>query len=77
MTQEYLLNMKNGVRTNFKMQFEALKKIFFQIEKKNWVKTHQMTQDDLLNMKKRFRTDFKMEFEAAKKPFFKLKNRIG
>ena len=58
MTQNDLLNKKNRVRTDFKMQFEIEKK-FFKIEKQNWLKTHQMTQDDLLNKKNRVRTDFK------------------
>ena len=76
MTQNDLLNKKNRVRTDFKMQFEIEKK-FFKIEKQNWLKTHQMTQNDLLNKKNRVRTDFKMQFEIAKKIFLKLKNRIG
>ena len=68
MTQNDLLNKKNRVRTDFKMQFEIAKK-FFKIEKQNWLKTHQMTQNDLLNKKNRVRTDFKMQFEIAKKIF--------
>ena len=75
MTQDDLLNPKNRVRTDLKMQFYAAKK-FFQIEKQNWLKTRQMTQDDLLNPKNRVRTDLKMQFMLPKN-FFKLKNRIG
>ena len=76
MTQDDLLNPKNRVRTDLKMQFYAAKK-FFQIEKQNWLKTREMTQDDLLNPKNRVRTDLKMQFYAMPKNFFKLKNRIG
>ena len=37
MTQDDLLNKKNRVRTDSKMQFEIEKK-FFKIEKQNWLK---------------------------------------
>ena len=77
MTQDDLLNPKNRVRTDLKMQFYATAKKFFQIEKQNWLKTREMTQDDLLNPKNRVRTDLKMQFYAAEKIFSKLKNRIG
>ena len=69
MTQDDLVNTKNRVKTNFKMQFDCAKKIFCQIEKQNWLKMHQITQDDLLK-KNMVRTDFKMQFEASKKNFF-------
>ena len=51
MTKDDLLNPKNRVRTDLKMQFYAAKK-FFEIEKQNWLKTREMTQDNLLNPKK-------------------------
>ena len=70
MTQDDLLNAKNRVRTDLKMQFYAAKN-FFEIKKQNWLKTREMTQDDLLNPKNRVRTDLKMQFYTAKK-FFEI-----
>ena len=68
MTQDDLLNPKNRVRTDLKMQIYAMKK-FFLIEKQNWLKTRETTQDDLLNPKNRVRTDLKIQIYAMKKFF--------
>ena len=76
MTQDDLLNPKNRVRTDLKMQFYAAKK-FFQIEKQNWLKTLEMTQDDLLNPKKEGQNRFENAILCCEKIFSKLKNRIG
>ena len=68
MTQDDLLNPKNRVRTDLKMQFYAAKK-FFQIEKQNWLKTREMTQDDLLNPKKQGQNRFENAILSGQKIF--------
>ena len=71
MTQNDLLNPKNRVRTDLKMQFYAAKK-FFKIEKQNWLKTRQMTQDDLAEPKKQGQNRFENAILKLPKNLFQI-----